>query len=84
MTEDNIVEKIKYVIKTKVRPILVMDGGNIEFEDYKDGVVSVSLMGACDGCPLATITLKNTVKSLLQESVPEVKDVVDVDFEEEE
>lgn len=83
MTEEKIIENIKYIIKTKVRPILVMDGGNIEFLDYSDGVVTVKLLGACDGCPLATITLKNTVKTLLQESVPEVREVKDIDFDEE-
>lgn len=78
------VKLIKETIKTKVRPILVMDGGNIEFIDYKDGVVNVKLMGACNGCPLSSITLKNTVKSIIQETVPEVVDIQAVDFDEEE
>ncbi len=78
------VKLIKETIKTKVRPILVMDGGNIEFIDYKDGVVNVKLMGACNGCPLSGITLKNTVKSIIQETVPEVVDIQAVDFDEEE
>lgn len=78
------VKLIKEIIKTKVRPILVMDGGNIEFIDYKDGVVNVKLMGACNGCPLSSITLKNTVKNIIQEAVPEVVDIQAVDFDEEE
>ena len=78
------VKLIKEIIKTKVRPILVMDGGNIEFIDYKDSVVNVKLTGACSGCPLSGITLKNTVKDIIQEAVPEVIDVQAVDFDEEE
>ena len=78
------VKLIKEIIKTKVRPILVMDGGNIEFIDYKDSVVNVKLTGACSGCPLSGITLKNTVKNIIQEAVPEVIDVQAVDFDEEE
>lgn len=75
------IERIKEVIKTKVRPILVMDGGNIEFIDYKDNVVSVKLLGACRGCPLATITLKSTVENIIKEEVPAVESVVAVDFD---
>ncbi len=78
------VKLIKEIIKTKVRPILVMDGGNIEFVDYKNGIVNVKLMGACHGCPLSSITLKNTVKNIIQESVPEVVEVQAIDFDEEE
>ena len=78
------IKTIKNIIKTKVRPILVMDGGNIEFIDYKDGVLSVKLMGACNGCPLSAITLKNTVKNIIKEAVPEVTDVQAIDSDEEE
>lgn len=78
------IKLIKETIKTKVRPILVMDGGNIEFIDYKDGIVNVKLMGACNGCPLSSITLKSTVKNIIQEAVPEVIDIQAVDLDEEE
>lgn len=78
------IEKIKEVIKTKIRPILVMDGGNIEFVDYKNNVVSVKLLGSCNGCPLATITLKNTVESMIKEEVPSVESVEAVNFYDEE
>ena len=80
MSED-IIDKIKKIIKIKIRPILVMDGGNIEFVDYKDKILSVKLLGSCNGCPLANLTLKNTVKSMIQEEIPEVEDVRSIDFE---
>ncbi|MBO4956446.1 MAG: NifU family protein [Rickettsiales bacterium] len=76
-------DKIKEIIKTKVRPILVMDGGNIEFVDYKNKIVTVKLLGACRGCPLSAITLKNTVEGLIKEEVPSVAGVEAVDFDEE-
>lgn len=72
---------IKETIKTKIRPILVMDGGNIEYVDYANGVVSVKLLGSCHGCPLSAITLKNTVLNLLQEVVPSVESVNAIDYE---
>lgn len=74
-------EKIKNIIKTKIRPILVMDGGNIEFVDYKDKIVKVKLLGNCKGCPLSAITLKNTVDSLIREEIPDIDYVESIDFE---
>ena len=58
-----------------------MDGGNIEYVDYANGIVSVKLLGSCHGCPLSTITLKNTVLTLLQEVVPSVESVNAIDYE---
>lgn len=78
---ENEIELIKEIIKTKIRPILVMDGGNIEFVDYADGIVSVKLLGSCHGCPLSAITLKNTVLGILQESLPSIQSINAVDYE---
>lgn len=78
------IEKIKEVIKTKIRPILVMDGGNIEFVDCKNNIVSVKLLGACNGCPLAAITLKSTVENILKNEVPSIEGVEAVNFYDEE
>lgn len=61
-----------------IRPSLVADGGNVELVDVKDGVVSVKLTGACAGCPMSTMTLKNGIERTLKERVPEVKEVVSV------
>ena len=54
------------------------DGGDIELVDVKDGVVSVRLKGACGGCPMATMTLKNGVERALKQQIPSVKEVVSV------
>ena len=68
---------IKKVIN-EIRPMLQADGGDVELVDFKDGVVSVKLKGACHGCPMAAQTLKNGVEAMLKEKVKGVKKVVNV------
>jgi Fe-S cluster biogenesis protein NfuA len=70
-------EKIEEVLN-QIRPNLVRDGGNVELVDATDGIVKVKLTGACGGCPMASMTLKNGVERALKEKVPEVKEVVAV------
>jgi Fe-S cluster biogenesis protein NfuA len=63
----------------KVRPALQRDGGNVELvEVTDDGVVKVKLVGACAGCPMSQMTLKNGIERILKQEVPEVKEVVNV------
>jgi len=68
-------EKIEAAID-RVRPALQADGGDVELVEVKDGVVSVRLTGACGGCPMATMTLRNGIERIIKEEVPEVKEVV--------
>jgi Fe-S cluster biogenesis protein NfuA len=85
MANEKIIEEIKKQIREKIRPMLVMDGGNIEFVEYgDDNVLKVKLLGACHGCPMAGFTLKNAVFEVLKEYVPEIEEVVAIDFNEEE
>jgi Fe-S cluster biogenesis protein NfuA len=68
-------EKIEDALK-KVRPSLQADGGDVQFVDVgDDGVVKVKLMGACGGCPMSQMTLKNGIEKILKENVPEVSSV---------
>ncbi len=62
----------------KIRPALQADGGDVELVDVKGGVVRLKLTGACGGCPMAAITLKQGVERILKEQLPEVKEVVAV------
>jgi len=63
----------------KVRPALQRDGGNVELvEVTDDGIVKVKLVGACAGCPMSQMTLKNGIERILKQEVPEVKEVVNV------
>ncbi|MFZ1704529.1 MAG: NifU family protein [Saprospiraceae bacterium] len=71
-----LVEKIKELIDTYVKPAVEMDGGNIEFKSFDNGVVTVVLQGACSGCPSSTVTLKSGIEGMLKRMVPEVTEVV--------
>ena len=60
-----------------VRPMLQRDGGDVELvEVTDDGVVKVRLQGACAGCPMSQMTLKNGIERMLKQEIPEVKEVV--------
>jgi NFU1 iron-sulfur cluster scaffold homolog, mitochondrial len=71
-----IVKKIRDLIETYVKPAVEMDGGNIEFKSYDEGVVTVTLQGSCSGCPSSTVTLKSGIEGMLKRMVPEVREVV--------
>jgi len=62
----------------KIRPSLMVDGGNVELIAVDDGVVKVKLTGACGGCPMASLTLKMGIERILKQEIPEVKEVVAV------
>ncbi len=68
-------EKVQEVLD-KVRPSLQADGGDVELIEVKDGVVKVKLKGACAGCPMSQMTLKNGIERILKREIPEVKEVV--------
>lgn len=62
----------------KIRPALQADGGDVELVGVEGGVVKVRLTGACGGCPMATVTLKNGIEALLKEEIPSVDRVESV------
>ncbi|MFH1844521.1 MAG: NifU family protein [bacterium] len=68
------VEKIKAILET-VRPALQADGGDVEFIDFKDGIVTVRLKGACGSCPMSIMTLKHGIEARIKSQIPEVKSV---------
>jgi len=70
-------DKVEEVLD-KLRPNLIMDGGNVELVAINEGVVKVRLTGACGGCAMATITLKMGIERILKQEIPEVKEVVAV------
>lgn len=72
-------EKVEEVLGM-VRPMLVRDGGDVELVGVDDdGTVSVKLKGACNGCAMASMTLKMGIEKILKQEIPEVKEVVAVD-----
>jgi Fe-S cluster biogenesis protein NfuA len=70
-----IVEQIKELIETRVRPAVANDGGDIRYRGFRDGVVYLAMQGACSGCPSSTATLKQGIEGLLKHYVPEVTEV---------
>jgi Fe-S cluster biogenesis protein NfuA len=62
----------------KIRPMLQRDGGDVELVDVEEGVVKVRLQGACKGCPMSQMTLKNGIEKFLKQEVPEVDRVESV------
>jgi len=76
VTKDSeIVVQIKELLDTKVRPAVAMDGGDITFSDFKDGIVFLHMQGACSGCPSSTATLKAGIENMLKHYLPEVQGV---------
>lgn len=73
--DDEIVTQIKHLLDTRVRPAVAMDGGDILFHDFDDGVVTLTMRGACAGCPSSTATLKMGIENMLRHYIPEIREV---------
>lgn len=70
--------RIRQVLDEEIRPAVAMDGGDITFDKYEDGVVYLFLQGSCAGCPSSTVTLKMGIETRLKELIPEIKEVVSI------
>ena len=75
-----IVEQIKELLDTRVRPAVASDGGDIVFRGYREGVVLLHMQGACSGCPSSSATLKHGIENMLRHYVPEVLSVQQVEM----
>ena len=75
-----IVEQIKELLDTRVRPAVASDGGDIVFRGYREGVVMLHMQGACSGCPSSSATLKHGIENMLRHYVPEVQWVQQVEL----
>lgn len=74
---DSVHQKIESVLDT-IRPNIQMDGGDIEFVNYEDGIVYIRMTGACVGCPASIFTLKMGIEQTLKEHIPDIVEVVPV------
>jgi len=72
--EESLIEQVEKALDT-IRPAIAMDGGNVELLDIDDGVVTLRMMGACGGCPMSTMTLKQGIEQRLREMVPGIERV---------
>ena len=73
--DGEIVEQIKELLDTRVRPAVAQDGGDITFHGFDRGIVYLHMQGACAGCPSSTLTLKMGIENLLKHYIPEVVEV---------
>jgi Fe-S cluster biogenesis protein NfuA len=71
----DVVAQIKDLLETRVRPAVANDGGDIVYRGFREGIVYLSMQGACSGCPSSTATLKHGIENLLKHYVPEVSEV---------
>ena len=74
--DDDLVRRIRRILEEEVRPAVAMDGGDIVFAGYRDGIVELYMHGSCSGCPSSTATLKLGIEARLREEIPEVREVV--------
>lgn len=73
--DSDIIDQIKDLLETRVRPAVAQDGGDIVYRGYRDGKLFLGMQGACAGCPSSMVTLKRGVESLIKHYVPEVETI---------
>lgn len=73
--DKEVVDTIKEILETRVRPAVAQDGGDITFSGFRDGIVYLHMRGACAGCPSSTATLQQGIENLLQHFCPDVREV---------
>lgn len=75
MNKKETINKIKEILDT-IKPYLYADGGDLEFLKYEDGYVYIKLLGACQGCSMADVTIENGIFETLKQEIPEIKGVI--------
>ena len=78
--DQEVVDQIKELLDTRVRPAVAGDGGDIVFRGYRQGIVRLHMQGSCSGCPSSSATLKHGIENMLRHYVPEVVAVEQVEF----
>lgn len=73
--DSDIVKQIKELLETRVRPAVAQDGGDIIFHKFEDGIVYLTMLGACSGCPSSGATLKHGIENMLRYYIPEITEV---------
>ena len=71
-----VVARIVRILEEEIRPAVAMDGGDIVFAGFRDGIVELYMHGSCSGCPSSTATLKHGIETRLREEIPEIQGVV--------
>ncbi|CAD6227703.1 GSCOCG00001383001-RA-CDS [Cotesia congregata] len=79
--DDEIVQMIKELLDTRIRPTVQEDGGDIVFVGFENGIVKLKMQGSCTSCPSSVVTLKNGVQNMMQFYIPEVLGVEQIEDE---
>ena len=74
--DSDIIQRIKHILDDEIRPAVAMDGGDVQFKSFDNGILTLQLQGACSSCPSATFTLKMGIENRLKEDIPEIVSVV--------
>ncbi len=77
-SDSAIITQIREILDREIRPAVAMDGGDITFHKYENGVVFLHLQGSCSSCPSSVMTLKMGVETRLKDAIPEVREVVQI------
>ena len=77
-SDNDIEKKIHEILDNQIRPAVASDGGDVIFNSYKDGILSLHLQGACSTCPSSIMTLKVGIESMLKKQIPELKEVISI------
>jgi Fe-S cluster biogenesis protein NfuA len=78
LTDDRIYDTVEQIFRADINPMVARHGGKVELVDVQDATVVVRLMGGCQGCGMADVTLRQGIEVLLRERVPEIQGIVDV------
>ena len=71
-------ERVRRLVDEEIRPLVARDGGDVVFVDYRAGILSLRLRGACAGCPSAERTLREGIALRMRQVLPDFVDVVAV------
>lgn len=74
-SDDPVVARIVDLLETRIRPAVEQDGGDVLFRGFEDGVVTLEMMGSCNGCPSSMATLKHGIENMMRHFIPEVREV---------
>ncbi len=77
-TSNPLVQRMQQLLEDEINPAVASHGGTVELVDVKENRVYLWLGGGCQGCGMATVTLRQGIETLIKENIPEITDVIDV------
>ncbi len=78
VAEGPLTDRVKHVIDIQVNPAIASHGGSVKLIEVRDDVIYLEMQGGCQGCGMAAVTLAQGIRRILMESIPEIRDIVDM------